>query len=359
MDTSYLSFSGKIFGATPAQISAAGTMLAFIRGRIDTTQQFNIVPLNPDGTFNDPNAILFDSVTVYYKFAGKHDYLSNAVVSFMPNRLVSPGKIPINENDIIRARHYDTTGISAGESLYDQYWATMHPDTSTTLAPVEVQTRAKSKEEKMDDRYTSGLFKGGDARVFDIEDDPAAASQMNVLSYLQGRVAGLQISNPETQSPSLSWRGSTPALYLDEMPLQDVSMLQNLNMSDVAMVKVFSPPFMGAFGGGSGGAIAVYTKRGSDMSQGDNRPKVPHKAFIGYSEIRKFYVPNYLSLSENNNSIIDARQTLFWNPFIITTPQNNEVKFQFPNNDITHSFRIVLEGMNSAGQLVHIEKVIQ
>ena len=358
MDSSYLSFAGKIYGASAIELAQTGMMLAIIQPKGDTTRQMQMVNLNADGTFNNPDAIYFDSLNVYYKFAGKHDYLRNAKVDFIPDRLVSPGKIPMDENDIVRARTYDTTGLAAGQSLYDKYWAASHfNDTAGTLADVKVEARVKSKEEKLDDEYTSGLFKGGQARVFDIEDDPTAQGQMNILAYLQGRVAGLQISNPMSPTPTLTRRGSTPSLFLDEVQQQDASMLTNLSMSDIAMVKVFDPPFMGAFGGGAGGAIAVYTKRGSDAARNDDdRPKIPHKQIIQYTAIRQFYIPNYLSLAETHDKQ-DVRQTLYWNPYIITTPQKHEVRLPFFNNDITHSFRVILEGVNSNGQLVHIEKV--
>jgi hypothetical protein len=35
-------------------------------------------------------------------------------------------------------------------------------------------------------------------------------------------------------------------------------------MNDIAIVKAFPPPFFGAPGGGNGGGIAVYTKRGGE-----------------------------------------------------------------------------------------------
>lgn len=357
MDTTYLTFSGKIYGATPAQITQSGALFAIISTKSDTNRQSIMVPLNTDGTFNNPNAIFFDSLNVYYKFAGKHDYLKNAVVNFIPDRLPSPGKISIDSNSIVKARIYDTTGLAAGQSLYEKYWAAAHFNDTANINTVTVTTRAKSKEEKLDDQYTSGLFKGGDARTFDVEDDPAAQGQMNILAYLQGRVAGLQISNPMSPNPTLSRRGSTPSLFIDEVEQQDASMLTNLSMSDIAMVKVFDPPFVGAFGGGAGGAIAVYTKRGSDATaSNDDRPKVPHKQIIQYTAIRKFYMPNYLSLSETHDKQ-DVRQTLYWNPYILITPQNHEVRLPFFNNDITNSFRIILEGVNTVGQLLHIEKV--
>ena len=36
-------------------------------------------------------------------------------------------------------------------------------------------------------------------------------------------------------------------------------------MNDVAYIKVFRPPFIGAIGGGAGGAIAIYSRKGGDV----------------------------------------------------------------------------------------------
>jgi hypothetical protein len=117
----------------------------------------------------------------------------------------------------------------------------------------------------MDKRYTSGLFSGGDAREFDLVNDPFAHTSLDIFQYLQGKVAGLQI-NAASNPPTLSWRGSTPQLFLDEIPATP-EMLSSLPVADVAYIKVFQPPFMGASGGGAGGGIAIYSRKGGDEKE--------------------------------------------------------------------------------------------
>src|SRR5690606_25587477 len=106
----------------------------------------------------------------------------------------------------------------------------------------------KTRLEEMDEKYTSGLFAGGDGYQYDLVNDPFAASQMNIFTFLQGKVPGLQVNNATSQNPSLSWRGGTPQLYLNEMQA-DVSLVANMSVNDVAYIKVFRPPFMGGFNG--------------------------------------------------------------------------------------------------------------
>ncbi len=112
----------------------------------------------------------------------------------------------------------------------------------------------------MEEKYVSGLF-SGDARDFDLVNDPLASGYRDIFQYLQGKVAGLQIA-AGAGSPTLSWRGGTPALYLNEMQT-DASMLSSTPVSDIAYVKIFRPGESIVSGGG-GGVIAIYTRKGGD-----------------------------------------------------------------------------------------------
>ncbi|MEZ5027340.1 MAG: hypothetical protein R2765_00985 [Ferruginibacter sp.] len=50
---------------------------------------------------------------------------------------------------------------------------------------------------------------------------------------------------------------------------------------------------------------------------------------------------------------------LLWKPYIITNKENNKTTISFYNNDISNRLKIVLEGMNEDGKLIHIEKIIE
>jgi hypothetical protein len=206
----------------------------------------------------------------------------------------------------------------------------------------------------MDEEYTSGLFSGGDGYTFITEDDPFALSSQTVLQYLQGKVAGLQISGQGAEM-NMTWRGGTPSVFYNEMQ-SDINMVQSISMSDVAMVKVFRPPFFGAPGGGSGGAIAVYTKKGANLNKdikGLDFVNIP-----GYSRMKEFYSPDY-SKYDDRHSHADYRPTLYWNPFILTDKDSRRVLFTFYNNDVTKKFRVIIEGCNTEGKLTRIEKIFQ
>src|SRR5690606_28989647 len=181
-------------------------------------------------------------------------------------------------------------------------------------------TTKKSPVETLEDRYPrSPLFKGGDGYQFDLVNDPGAGAFMNILNYLQGRVAGLQVT--PGANPTMTWRGGTPVIYLDEFPT-DLSMLNSVPISDVAYIKVFRPPFSGASNGGSG-AIAIYTKRGEDVR--NTKGGLSSNKIFGYTPVREFYSPNYNRFDPRHEEP-DVRTTLYWNPQLETSPTKNTIR---------------------------------
>jgi len=223
------------------------------------------------------------------------------------------------------------------------------------LATVNIKARPKSTLDEMDKKYTSGMFSGGDANEFDLVNDPFANSSIDIFQYLQGKVAGLQI-NTTSNPPTLSWRGGTPQVYVDEMSTTP-DMISSIPVSDVAYIKVFRPPFMGGIGGGSGGAIAIYTRKGGDQKQEPGKG-LSNNTVSGYTAIRQFYSPDYETLTPENDKK-DLRTTLYWNPSVITVPGQNKVTLKFFNNDITDAFRIIIEGMTKDGRLAHVEQKME
>lgn len=116
----------------------------------------------------------------------------------------------------------------------------------------------ESYRQRLDAQYASSLFRDRNAYMFTPQDDVYAFGRQNVLQYLQGRVPGLVINSYNLFRPTITWRMNQTVVFLDEIRV-DPSVLTMINLDDIGLVKVFRPPFVGAFGNGAGGAIAVYT----------------------------------------------------------------------------------------------------
>src|SRR5688572_17139526 len=125
--------------------------------------------------------------------------------------------------------------------------------------------QVKTKEELLNEEYCSGLFNTLHADYFDFLDDgvnSSALSYLNVLDWLQGRVAGLQIYTSRNNLRIPLIRNQRAGVYVNEMRV-DYDYLNMLPVTDIAMIKVIKAPFFGGWGG-AGGAIAIYTIRGED-----------------------------------------------------------------------------------------------
>ena len=350
-DTSYLTLSGKLYGALPSQLRDAGSIVLIMKQKKQDNKMI-VVPIESNGTFNDPSVILFDTASIYYQLP-KANGLGDASVQFMENKL-PPFANNIAASGMFNNQVSDTLGNYRHLQLAEEEKDLARLYNAKVLETVTIQAKAKKQVDILDDKYTSGLFSGGDAYQFDLLNDPTAVGAISIFNYLQGKVAGLQITMGSP--PTLQWRGGTPQMYLDETPA-DADMISTLPISDVAYVKVLRPPFFGGTGGGGSGAIAIYTKRGNDrpMEKGKG---LSNNTVRGYTSMREFYSPNYSMVNEDDDKK-DVRTTLYWNPQVITSQENNKVTFSFYNNDISKSFRVIIEGMSSDGRLVHLENVME
>ena len=353
-DTDYLQISGSVSGVNAAKSFKSKLLINLVLQASDSSKQFLFLPVSPSGHFIQKGVSFYDTLKIYYQFNGDKRLTNRAVVKFTNGLIPPPATIymPRTAPLLLWKNPLDSIAIERERFFYAEKFR-IDQFATTTLQEITLRAKLRSAKELLDDKYASGLFSGGEATNFDIENDPSALGMTDVFRYLTGRVAGLQISETNGET-TLSWRGSRPEIFLDEMRIE-ADQLEGLSMSDVAYVKVFHPPFFGASGGGAGGAIAVYTRKGTDVkyTPGDN---LGFQLLAGYTKYKDFFNPDYSTAQPTPK---DVRTTLYWNPFILTDKKNNSFHIEFFNNDISKRLRIILEGMNSDGKLTRVEKIIE
>jgi hypothetical protein len=129
-----------------------------------------------------------------------------------------------------------------------------------TLDNVEVIGKKKSLAESFNNEIPTGFFRGNDGYIFDGLETPFFG--ISIFDYLYSRVPGVQFVRGNFPGGySITWRGLEPTFFLNELQVS-ADNIAIVPPSDIAMVKVFRPPFAGAPLGGQGGAIAIYTKQG-------------------------------------------------------------------------------------------------
>lgn len=147
------------------------------------------------------------------------------------------------------------------EKKYNYTLSLDDPELGSDLPNVTVYTKVKTKVQQYEESYTSGLFKNDNAYVFDgLENDELTQSQ-SLAWFLQQKVPGLNVAIDSANNEVFKWREEICSIFIDEfevMPGEQSMVFPR----DIAMIKVFRPPFQYSSTTGFGGAIAIYTKKG-------------------------------------------------------------------------------------------------
>lgn len=354
----YITLNGTAVGVDPGKLGKDNQMNLIFQYK-DSTKQFMFADVGKGGNFSLPGLVFYDTAKVYYQLNGKNRQNGSLSLS-MNNDLLKGYPFLAGASTSTNFGLLPPADVIAkNKALLEQ---TIRQETERSkkakvLEEVVVRARSKSAEQKLDERYTSGLFRGGDGYSFDLTSDVASNSYISLFNYLQGKVPGLQISNSGPTGATLSWRGGSPDLYLDEVRT-DASAVSSISMADIAYVKVMRPPFFGSAGGGGNGAIAVYTKKGGDATGNNDFRGMSQVTITGYTPVREFYAPNY---AQDNplNDLTDLRTTIYWAPYIFLGKEKKKISLNFYNNDISKAYRVVIEGVNDAGKLTRIEEVVK
>ena len=252
LESRFFEVAGKI--NNPARTGTISAMLLTNKGEWDTQE----VPVGPDGTFTVGNWLFENNAIMAFSSTNKNNQPLDIRINTRLDSAYEPLAVAVREI------YVGTPSIAV---KMDSLGSRNRPDIAAffnqgeSLPAVVVTAKSKSLAEQFNDEYATGLFKSMNERIFSVLDDATAMDYQSVLTYLQGRVAGLQISQNYSGGRAI-WRGSPVSFFIDEFRT-DAQQVNTLSMSNVAIIKVFPPPFFGA-SGGSGGAIAVYTRRGGE-----------------------------------------------------------------------------------------------
>ena len=212
---------------------------------------------------------------------------------------------------------------------------------------------------------------------YTVDFDEEDVQQPDVLSVIQGKVPGLQITFDGVSSRVRITGGTAEPLYLlDGMPVNTQAFsgqrtvnissgpggqvqqiqgttftqddftlhqfLRTISPQDIDRVEVMKGPNAAIYGSrGMNGVIAIYTKKGYAPLE-----SVSSTQFKGFYLSREFYAPDYGTV---NPEITDRRATLFWKPDL-ETDEEGGAQISFYNSDIAESMTVLVEGIGSSGQ---------
>ncbi len=208
--------------------------------------------MDKEGRFTYKNVLFQNEATMLFTLQehGRNDNL-NIEISTILDSAIAAG------NDKIFDLYIGETEPEEGLQKFVSIADTMHI-AAKELTAVTVYSKPAKRGEIFDKKYSAGLFRSTGERMISLLDDPTLNNALTPLQLVRMQIPGIQIGNGVF--PSASWRGDRVYFFIDEMRA-DINDVNSTPLENIAIIKAYPPPFFGNIGG-SGGAVAIYTKRG-------------------------------------------------------------------------------------------------
>ena len=214
----------------------------------------DLLRVGANGEYNLPAVIFGDTANLIFDI-GKQKNRYWVQLETPLDSLITPF---YTETIFVRVKKDTIVPVLADTSAY----AFTLVDPYSRYKPLqEVTVRGMTRAQRYEKENVTGLFRRSvDAKTFDGIDNDDIARSPDIFTFLQSRVAGLTVNRNGTQA-SVRWRSESVMIFVDEMPFTDLNTF-TIPTSEIALIKVYPPPAMlSAFN--SGGAVAIYTKKGS------------------------------------------------------------------------------------------------
>jgi hypothetical protein len=357
-DEDLLKLSGTVIDERTKQPESYG-MLNLLIEAPDSSQQMIELPVDEKGRVAKDSMYFTGKNKIYYGYLDK-------------NGKQKPGILELDENplrevlQLVSAAMLETVAVRNNLDIFNKDevknrygFAKETEQKIKELENVNIQAKASKKPvDIVNEKYTTGVFRAPGKVTLDNINEPANDRSLNVVDYIKNRIPQLTLQGGtfvNRKNFSLqSGRNWLVGIFLNENPT-DINQLRILRADDVALVKFYEAGFVGVGSNFPGGALAVYTR---EKSNKDLKPeKLNYVVADGYTITKEFYSPDY-GTPDPKHTIADRRTTLYWNPNLVTDGDTHSIKVNFYNNDVTKKFRVVLEGFDANGRLVHAEKLV-
>lgn len=373
-DNYLINISGIAYGPADKKPMNGGKLNVWLSTEDSSLFTYDI-HVNGDGQFTIDSLLFFGRTKIYYTYKDKKGKEKAVLLeikddTFLPDITKLPagaiGKYPLIQ--FVQSSVPDTDRMN--ETFKDEN------KEAKLLDSVKVFSRLKRPVDIINEKYTSEIFRSGGKIMIDNINSPPVDKAMNGLDFVLNRIITIGVQHGtfvnrknfslqdnkerknKIQGPKTTISGPMPfwevGLFINEVPA-DLIQLQSLRADQIAMVKFFEA---GSLSSGSvypGGAVVVYLNYETRIVKRKENSK--YIEYNGYSLVKEFYNPDYSNQAMNQDQR-DIRTTLYWNPDVITDANSKSVKLNFFNNDYSKRFRIVIEGFDSKGQLIHLEKII-
>lgn len=286
----------------------------------------------------------------------KESNTDNLFVTIEP--LVTPtsfkGNFPATKYTLVKSGENKTVSPTISRAINTQKNSRKTENADVQIEEVKLVGKKQDPKEELEKQLSTGMFSSMNSTVFDfVNEDQHVAGSNNILDWLQGRAAGLtfQRDNSGVNVPYI--RGHQAKLYLNES-LTDASMIANLPVSNIAMVKIIK----GA--GLIGDAVLIYTMKGNMKSKSNEKetPKNNSAVIKGYDQPSEFPI----EMLDNDDPLKkienDTRETLYWNPNLFDSDYVPP-RIKFFNNDSAKQYKVLIISFDEDDNLLYDQQIFK
>ena len=402
-DKYLISISGMAKESKTNEPFSGGRLSLFLESEDQVNQSFD-VPVDRGGHFTFDSLLFKGNTKFFYVYKTEQGKEKQANI-FLDHIPADSAVEVLSNNDVIKSlNEYDKWVImDKTEFNSEQIAEKSKLDEIKELDPANVKAGVKLRPiDEVNESYTTGVFKSMGRSNFDNINEPENDKSLSVFDFIKRSVKQVAFEDdnfvnrrnrslfasmtnetaskkqnsldsaqnasggnalapfskrfeelPDSRDPGKNY---IVAVFLNESP-SFVGILKSIRMDEVALVKYYEPGFIGAGGAdGPGGAIAIYTKKNVVLPP-PQLEKLDYLVFNGYSITKEFYSPDYSTPGVNQNTQ-DNRTTLYWSPELYTDGVNKTVQVKFYNNDRSKHLKMVFEGFDVNGKLIHVERII-
>lgn len=356
IDPSFISVAGTVVDEKTKTPIGGGLLNILLEAEDSSSQSYEKI-VDANGRFSIDSMFFNGRSKFFYAYADAKGKNHPALVIPDENTLSKKASyVPLGVADNLTS---DISAFRSRNDIGERFRNVQsHLEEVKELQKVTVQARKKSPFEEVNEKYTSGVFRSDGKENIDNINNPVTDKTMNAVDYIKNRVQQIEIQgggfvNRKNMS-LISGQKWAVGVFLNEVPTS-IGFLRTIMAKDVALVKFWEAGFVGVGSSYPGGAVAVYTK---EKFKDDVQPdKLEYFERNGYAVVKEFYNPDYTT-AEAKKAATDSRTTLYWNPNAFTDAGSDSIQFKFFNNDFSKKFKVVVEGFDSDGKLIHTEKIV-
>ncbi|NOT51345.1 MAG: hypothetical protein HOP10_08730 [Chitinophagaceae bacterium] len=354
-DQLFISVSGTVKDEKSKEVLSGGKLNFFVEAEDSSSTPYEAM-VDANGQFKIDSLIFSGKSKFFYAYTDARDKQRPALVSIDTEKENPLSSLQQNVagNSILRNI---STSQNKGEIDTRYGYAQTRFNEMKELERVTVQSASKKKPvDIVNEKYSSGVWRSGAKETLDNINEPANDKSLNVVDYIKNSIQQIELQNGQfvnrKNMSMMSGRKWIVGVFIDQVP-SSIAQLRIMRVQDVALIKFYEAGFVGVGSEFPGGAIAVYTKT-NEVAKPD---KLNYFEYRGYAVTKEFYKPDYNS-PNSKFMATDNRTTLYWDADTFTDNDTKSVKFSFFNNDFSRKFKVVVEGFDANGKLVHFEKII-